>query len=1084
MHLAGAEGRLLAVSYLLGVSANPNGKDRWGGTPMDDCVRGGTQRHLQCAKLLQCLGGRLGTLVSTPQGREAMHALTSIEMEDVREVIKLLIDHGLDSKKPERATFQECVIAFEASVELMSPAFEIARVFNIVTGLLRQEQNNCQELLECVKKSLKSMANFVDTVLPLHEKTAGGKEKANGEQKYLHVSDAKEFVRVLESGEDPESLDHFFDSEIDQHTLQLYDELDFILSEQEREKFGSRSVRVHLAKDFNRCLMNLYKVEEMWRVLRLAFVEVHTGNHKTSFHCPRQHQSGLDQLSMAKVLEYFDFNPTDEEVRQIYHQSVHSSATGMSTPESLLVDSPMFQNRLLEDDSDDISQLLYHSQILKVLSWQSMHLLSPYARRVKVKAGQTIRLKERAIVAIQSGSVSATFLDENCTQQLLHMERGDVAGEAWAILDVGNIVSVLAHTNSSMILLSFKSFANMFEMRPELYIYVCSAFIVMMEKADKNVTGLNAAVGKMIRGICKETNKKRGHEKRSSLSFDDLQGLQGKSAEQQDRDHAVRRVMDHTRDSCRVDWTDSYEKQALIAFSLWKNTFTSKLRKHAESIEYERRLTLRAGFEVIESSWTVIANGANTIFLSQLGMLKEHIGEVGVAFFVEAFPADLKEELEFCDWVTCWIRYLGGDEVDAENSQDLELENVSVYVSVDGQGPQPGHTSTTKSKQSNAWVDSNFLLKHLVNAFTVKHLVNAFQVLRHTPIAPLLEDSEIARAYAPSYAAITGDIRTNLDRSKVIEFLALLLIDFDHELTERHVVEFMVIFSPDGAKGESVTWSDIERGLRERTNSGLDPRRLFMAGLGTTLNPGSPYIRFLRSSQQAAALFMFTHVPVRIAFNPYATMTSWECSMLTLDLCVDCVVFFNLILNFNIAYMNKKSRWVTDREKIARHYLSQQFWIDLLCATPFDWFGFLSGASQRLSSCFRLPKMLFVYSVFKDSREGLLTSKHVGSQVSMIIYILMLLHCGTCVFFLLGNDVSKDDYSWYHYPANESVEWSSLKFEYLGFGYLQDPDNEPLYRVWKQYLLSFYWVTSTVTTTGVIGDMYPKNYNEVLFTHV
>ena len=40
MHLAAASGRLLAVSYLLGVSANPNTRDRWGGTPMDDCVRG------------------------------------------------------------------------------------------------------------------------------------------------------------------------------------------------------------------------------------------------------------------------------------------------------------------------------------------------------------------------------------------------------------------------------------------------------------------------------------------------------------------------------------------------------------------------------------------------------------------------------------------------------------------------------------------------------------------------------------------------------------------------------------------------------------------------------------------------------------------------------------------------------------------------------------------------------------------------------------------------------------------------------------------------------------------------------------
>ena len=100
MHLAAAEGRLLAVSYLLGVSANPNTKDRWGGTPMDDCVRGGTQRHLQCAKLLQCLGGKFGTFARTAEGHEALSILDNMYIEDVRKVIKLLIDQGLDTKKP------------------------------------------------------------------------------------------------------------------------------------------------------------------------------------------------------------------------------------------------------------------------------------------------------------------------------------------------------------------------------------------------------------------------------------------------------------------------------------------------------------------------------------------------------------------------------------------------------------------------------------------------------------------------------------------------------------------------------------------------------------------------------------------------------------------------------------------------------------------------------------------------------------------------------------------------------------------------------------------------------------------------
>lgn len=34
LHLASAEGRVLAVSFLLGISADPNVKDRWQGTPM------------------------------------------------------------------------------------------------------------------------------------------------------------------------------------------------------------------------------------------------------------------------------------------------------------------------------------------------------------------------------------------------------------------------------------------------------------------------------------------------------------------------------------------------------------------------------------------------------------------------------------------------------------------------------------------------------------------------------------------------------------------------------------------------------------------------------------------------------------------------------------------------------------------------------------------------------------------------------------------------------------------------------------------------------------------------------------------
>ena len=46
MHLAAAEARILAVSYLLGISADPSIVDRWGNTPLDEALRGGTLYHM------------------------------------------------------------------------------------------------------------------------------------------------------------------------------------------------------------------------------------------------------------------------------------------------------------------------------------------------------------------------------------------------------------------------------------------------------------------------------------------------------------------------------------------------------------------------------------------------------------------------------------------------------------------------------------------------------------------------------------------------------------------------------------------------------------------------------------------------------------------------------------------------------------------------------------------------------------------------------------------------------------------------------------------------------------------------------
>jgi hypothetical protein len=124
-------------------SANPGIQDRWGGTPMDDCVRGGTTRHWQCAKLLQCWGGKLGTFLHKPEGTAALSEINAVDILDVRKAIKGLIGQGLDTKKPQRASHHDCLVAMDASVELMTTVDDARRVFQVSCLRPRLRTGHC-----------------------------------------------------------------------------------------------------------------------------------------------------------------------------------------------------------------------------------------------------------------------------------------------------------------------------------------------------------------------------------------------------------------------------------------------------------------------------------------------------------------------------------------------------------------------------------------------------------------------------------------------------------------------------------------------------------------------------------------------------------------------------------------------------------------------------------------------------------------------------------------------------------------------------------------------------------------------------
>jgi hypothetical protein len=157
--VAAAEGRVLAVSFLLGISADPNTLDRWQGSPMDDALQGGTLYHMYCAKLLQAWGGELFRYRDSEKGVKFMKELQKISIKTVRLLISKLIGQGLDRKKPQRLGEQAALVVMGACARHMEIIVRLKERVGAITAemsVLTQSIDRCtMEVQSHVESMLK-----------------------------------------------------------------------------------------------------------------------------------------------------------------------------------------------------------------------------------------------------------------------------------------------------------------------------------------------------------------------------------------------------------------------------------------------------------------------------------------------------------------------------------------------------------------------------------------------------------------------------------------------------------------------------------------------------------------------------------------------------------------------------------------------------------------------------------------------------------------------------------------------------------------------------------------------------------------
>ena len=150
-----------------------------------------------------------------------------------------------------------------------------------------------------------------------------------------------------------------------------------------------------------------------------------------------------------------------------------------------------------------------------------------------------------------------------------------------------------------------------------------------------------------------------------------------------------------------------------------------------------------------------------------------------------------------------------------------------------------------------------------------------------------------------------------------------------------------------------------------------------------------------------ALIYTCTVMPWVLAFEVNSNSGPW----LYLDIVIDSIFFFDILVTSNLAYQDKERNYVYNRREILKNYAKGMLIFDILAIFPFN---YLTNSTNRVNTYFkvlRLTRLLRLVKALKLNKilESLTGGKEatymaVNRLIICLVLILLLIHFTSCIW--------------------------------------------------------------------------------------